>query len=125
MSDNLEDVKVGDKLIMKHDRWPDEIAEVGRVTAKQFETVKYKYKFWKKNGYHVGGSSQSWTSMRCVHADEAAIQEICDAQKHLRKADKIHNLITSANLKVMSEDSLDRILAVLEKERAIEGWDVS
>lgn len=116
----FDDVKVGDKIIVTMGfRSKRHVGTVARITKAQFMVninSDYEYKFWKKNGEQVGGGS-SWSRTYCMKATDEELKAISDANRIEAKASRVRKFIESANLSAMGEDSLDKMIEVIETER--------
>jgi hypothetical protein len=115
--DDFLEIQVGEKVIMHRGGYhSDSVGTVERITAKQFVLAGVSTKFWKENGDAVGRSNM-WHGKWCTKASEETIKKVEDQCRLEAKAAKADRLFHSANLKSMGEDSLDAILAILEKEK--------
>jgi len=74
---DLSEAKVGDSLLIKRWRMPDEIEEVVRVTATQ--VVGSSRRFKKSNGCRIGGDS--WTHITATLATPREIQTVREMQE--------------------------------------------
>jgi hypothetical protein len=80
----MENIKVGDWVLIKSNRFTDHLTRVTKVTSKQFVTTKGS-RFLKKNGRLVG--SGEWnTTYACIPSQ-------CDVDWLLENQQK-HKLIT-------------------------------
>ena len=102
----LENVKVGDKVIYSHRYDGDTIAEVERITQKYIIVKGNKYK--KIDGSIA--SSNPWTLIRIRCAkDDNEFNEIINEQKRREVIRVITNKVNSGNLKKLPIGDLNKI----------------
>jgi hypothetical protein len=90
----MEDIEVGDWVLIKSNRFTDHLTRVTKVTLKQFVTTNGN-RFWKKNGRLVG--SGEWNTMY------ACIPSQCDVDQLLENQQK-HKLITKLSEYLKTKD---------------------
>ena len=111
MQENFEDVKVGDKVIIRHSNRSDVVGVVERITKTQF-VVGFR-KFWKKNGDLVGGRSM-WSSTWCVKGDEMDFQKVEAELRVKSKQNEVYKLVKDG-YKDLNEEQLDKILSAIKE----------
>ena len=102
----LENVKVGDKVIYSHYYQADTIAEVEKVTKSYIFVKGNKYR--KIDGSIVTSDPWSLTKIRCVK-DDNEFNKIINEHKRLEVIRVITNKVNSGNLKKLSIEDLNKI----------------
>lgn len=105
--ESLENVKVGDKLIV-HSRHDRRIAEVERVTATLVITKHYRFR--KKTGMVQG--NDSWNSVWATLATPAEAERVGKAAMRRELIEKCNRI----EFCKLSDSQLEEILKIANKE---------
>jgi hypothetical protein len=107
----MENIKVGDWVLIKSNRFTDHLTRVTKVTSKQFVTTKGS-RFLKKNGRLIG--SGEWDTVY------ACIPSQCDVDRLLERQQK-HELITKLSEYLKTKDiPIETLQSWVETIEAIE-----
>lgn len=107
---NFDDLKVGDKVIVRRDRGSRTICKVAKVTPKQIKTDGDA--FWKHNGHKLGNST-AWYGAYLEHWNEERAESIRATQ---RRNERLRQL-NETSFYELTSDQLERIIAIRDEPK--------